>query len=73
MCAHTLISAEESSRHVQFGRPLNGVARVGRAILLTECRKVTATAKASGSSLCPERLPVGKIIIIPVQMHHIPE
>lgn len=43
---------------------------MGREVFLTQCRKVTATGKVSG--LCPERLPVGKVVTVPMQMHHIP-
>lgn len=72
MCEYIVVSAEESSWHVQLGLTLNDVARMGRGLLFTQCRKVTATGNVSGNSMSPGRLPVGKVIIAPMQMYHIP-
>lgn len=47
MCEYTAISAEESSWHVQLGLMLNDVAGMGRGLLFTQCRKVTATRNVS--------------------------
>lgn len=71
MCEYTAISAEENSWHVQLGLTLNDVARIGRGLLFIHCRKVLLQ-EMSGNSMCPGRLPMGKVIIAPMQMYHFP-
>lgn len=49
---------------------LNHIAKMGRVIII-QCRNINAAGKVSGNNLCPERAPVGNIIV-PMQMQSIP-
>lgn len=51
---------------------LNHIAKVGKVIII-QCRNINAAGTVSGNNLCPERAPVGNIIVVPMQMHHIPK
>lgn len=51
---------------------LNHIAKMGRVIII-QCRNINAAGKVSGNNLCPERVPVGNINVVPMQMHSIPK